>query len=64
MLALAPTSPPENALMDEYHKTLMSAVDAACRGDLQALLIARWMLGALRFRMGAACSDDGVPPTQ
>jgi hypothetical protein len=50
--------------MDEYRETLISAVDAACRGDLQALLIAQWMLSALRSRTGAACSDDGVPPTQ
>lgn len=44
--------------MDEYRKTLISAVDAACEGDLQALLIAQWMLDSLRPRL---CRPDAEP---
>lgn len=43
--------------MDEYRTTLAAAVDAACAGDLQALLVAQWMLSALRARLDTGCSD-------
>ena len=46
--------------MDEYRKTLMSAVDAACRGDLQALLIAQWMLGSLRPQICGLCTEPAA----
>ena len=62
---LAPPQPRlENTLTDEYRDTLMSAVDAACRGDLQALLIAQWMLGSLRSRMATIAADHATPPAQ
>jgi hypothetical protein len=44
--------------MDEYRETLLSAVDAACAGDLQALLVAQWMLSTLR----AEAAGTGVGP--
>lgn len=50
--------------MDEYRKTLISAVDAAFGGDLQALLIAQWMLVSLRSGMVAVSADHATPPTQ
>lgn len=50
--------------MDEYRNTLMSAVDAACRGDLQALLIAQWMLSSLRSGMATVAADRVTPPAQ
>lgn len=50
--------------MDEYRKTLISAVDAAFGGDLQALLIAQWMLSSLRSGMVAVSADHATPPTQ
>lgn len=50
--------------MDEYRNTLMSAVDAACHGDLQALLIAEWMLSSLRSGMVTAAADHATPPDQ
>jgi hypothetical protein len=34
--------------MDELSHTLHAAVDAALAGDLQALLIAQWLLSELR----------------
>lgn len=37
-------------LMDEYTRTLHDAVDAAAKGDRQALYIARWLLDGLPFR--------------
>lgn len=54
----------ESTLMDEYRKTLISAVDAACRGDLQALLIAQWMLGSLRSGIATVSADHVTPPAQ
>lgn len=50
--------------MDEYRNTLMSAVEAACQGDLQALLIAQWMLSSLRSGMATAAADHATPPAQ
>lgn len=61
---LATTFQNENALMDEYRNTLMSAVEAACHGDLQALLIAQWMLSSLRSGMARAAADHATPAAQ
>ena len=45
--------------MDEYRNALMSAVDAACPGDMQALLIAQWLLSSLKPQILAVPSDAG-----
>jgi hypothetical protein len=42
--------------MDEYRATLASAVDAACDGDLQALLMAQWLLASLHARVATELS--------
>lgn len=39
--------------MDEYMRTLHSAVDAGAAGDRQALCMAEWLLSELRRRLDA-----------
>lgn len=48
-------------LMDEYTRTLHAAIDAAAKGDRQALYIARWLLDRLpcRSSLKAAQPADG-----
>lgn len=49
--------------MDEYRNTLRSAIDAACADDMQALLIAKWLLSSLKSQILAVPMDPGVVVT-